>query len=205
MTASWHRRRAPRPRGRALRGVRGTVRGARQVRRNFAGAARLTYTRGVRIAACLGLLAFATFLGALVIGYGVALPGLASSSLIDANLGKALAGPLGLRLAEILVGAGVVLVMTVPGWLGSRAASCIALLLTGAALAHRLLLLPHLGRLWARVDLIAGRPVDTLAEAQRWTQHQEWLLLGMGALLVVLAGLAAARAGGRALAPSRGS
>jgi len=159
----------------------------------------------VRIAACLGLLAFATFLVALVIGYGVALPGLASSSLIDANLGKALAGPLGLRLAEILVGAGVVMAMTVPGWLGSRAASCIALLLTGAALAHRLLLLPHLGRLWARVDLIAGRPVDTLAEAQRWTQHQEWLLLGMGALLVVLAGLAAARAGGRALAPSRGS
>ncbi len=150
----------------------------------------------MRLAACLGLLAFATFFGALVIGYGVVMPGLAGSPLIDANLGKALGAPLGLRLAEILVGAGAVLVMTVPGWISSRLATTLALLLTGAALAHRLLLLPHLGRLWARVDLIAMRPVDTLAEAQRWTQHQQWLLLGMGLLLVVLAGLAT-RAGPR--------
>jgi hypothetical protein len=144
----------------------------------------------VRPAACLGLLALATFFGALVIGYGVAVPGLAGSPLIDANLGKALAAPLGLRLADILIGAGVVLVVTVPRWISSRAATTLALLLTGAALAHRLLLLPHLGRLWARVDLIAGRPVDTLAEAQRWAEHQQWLLLGMGALVVVLAALA---------------
>jgi hypothetical protein len=148
----------------------------------------------VRPAACLGLLAFATCFGALAIGYGVALPGLAGSTLIDANLGKALTAPLGLRLAEILVGAGVVLVITASTWIASRAATTLALLFTGAALAHRLLLLPHLGRLWARVDLIAGRPVDTLAEAQRWTQHQQWLLLGMGLLLVVLAGLATRKA-----------
>lgn len=144
----------------------------------------------MRPAACLGLLALATFFGALVIGYGVAVPGLAGSPLIDANLGKALTAPLGMRLADILIGAGVVLVMTVPRWISSRAATTLALLLTGAALAHRLLLLPHLGRLWARVDLIAGRPVDTLAEAQRWAEHQQWLLLGMGALVVVLAALA---------------
>ena len=144
----------------------------------------------MRLAACLGLLAFATFLGALVIGYAVAVPGLAGSPLIDANLGRALATPLSLRLADISIGAGVVLAMTASRWISSRAATTLALLLTGAALAHRLLLLPHLGRLWARVDLIAGRPVDTLAEAQRWAQHQQWLLLGMGALLVVLAALA---------------
>jgi len=171
--------------------VGGTGGASRQVRRNFAAAIGLAYMDRVRLSACLGLLAFATFLGALVIGYGVVLPGLAGSPLIDANLGKSLAAPLGLRMAEILVGAGVVLVATVPGWLASRAATCIALLLTGAALAHRVLLLPHLGRLWARVDLIAGRPIDTLAEAQRWTQHQEWLLIGMGVLLLALAGLAA--------------
>ena len=151
----------------------------------------------MRPAACLGLLAFATFFGALVIGYAVAVPGLAGSPLIDANLGRALATPLALRLAEILIGAGVVLAMTASRWISSRAATTLALLLTGAALAHRLLLLPHLGRLWARVDLIAGRPVDTLAEAQRWAQHQQWLLLGMGALLVVLAALAT-RGGARA-------
>ncbi len=147
----------------------------------------------MRLSACLGLLAFATFLGTLVIGYGVALPELGASPLIDANLGKALTAPLGLRMAEILVGAGIVLVATVPGWIASRAATCIALLLTGAALAHRMVLLPHLGRLWTRVDLIAGRPIDTLAEAQRWTQHQEWLLIGMAVLLLALAGLAARR------------
>jgi len=144
----------------------------------------------VRPAACVGLLAFAIFFGALVIGHGVVLPGLAGSPLIDANLGKALAAPLSLRLAEILVGAGVVLVLTVPRWISSRMATTLALLLAGAALAHRLLVLPHLGRLWARVDIVAGRPVDTLAEAQRWTQNQQWLLLMMAVLLVVLAGLA---------------
>lgn len=145
----------------------------------------------VRPAAFFGLLALATFLGALVIGYGVALPGIAASSLVDANLGKALTAPLALRLAEILAGAGLVLMFSVPGWLASRVATTISLLLAGAALAHRLLLVPHLGRLWARVDLIAGRPVDNLAEAQRWTEHQQWLLLIMGLLLLVLAALAA--------------
>ena len=145
----------------------------------------------VRPAAFFGLLALATFLGALVIGYGVALPGIAASSLVDANLGKALTAPLALRLAEILAGAGLVLMFSVPGWLASRVATTVSLLLAGAALAHRLLLVPHLGRLWARVDLIAGRPVDNLAEAQRWTQHQQWLLLVMGLLLLLLAALAA--------------
>lgn len=151
----------------------------------------------MRPAAFFGLLAFATFLGALVIGHGVVVPGVAASPLIDANLGKALAAPLTLRLAEVLVGAGVVLIFAAPGWIASRVATTVALLLAGAALAHRFLLLPHLGRLWARVDLIAGRPVDTLAEAQRWTQHQHTLLIAMGVLLLVLAALAA-RPGARA-------
>jgi len=145
----------------------------------------------VRLTAFLGLLALATCVGVLVIGYGVALPGLAASPLVDANLGKALAAPLGLRLAEILAGAGLVLMFTVPGWLASRVATMSSLLLAGAALAHRLLLVPHLGRLWARVDLIAGRPVDNLAEAQRWTEHQLLLLIIMGLLLLVLAAVAA--------------
>ncbi len=141
----------------------------------------------MRLAACLGLLAFATFFGALVIGHGLVLPALAGSPLIDGNLGNALTAPLALRLAEVLVGAGLVLVLTASHWTSSRMATTTALLLTGAALAHRLLLLPHLTRLWARVDVVASRPIDTLAEAQRWTQHQQWLLLAMGALLIVLA------------------
>jgi len=145
----------------------------------------------VRPAVFFGVLALAVFVGALVIGLGVIVPGLAASPLVDANLGKALAAPLTLRLAEILVGAAVVLIFAVPGWIASRVATTLSLLLAGAALAHRFLLLPHLGRLWARVDLIAGRPVDSLAEAERWTQHQQSLLVVMGVLLLVLVGLAA--------------
>lgn len=144
----------------------------------------------MRPAACLGLLAFATFFGALVIGHGVVLPALAGSSLIDGNLGKALTAPLALRLAEVLVGAGIVLVITASRWISWRMATTTALLLTGAALAHRMLLLPHLLRLWARVDVVAGRPIDTLAEAQRWAQHQQWLLLAMAVLLLALAAMA---------------
>ncbi len=145
----------------------------------------------MRPAVFFGVLALAVFVGALVIGLGVIVPGLAASPLVDANLGKALAAPLTLRLAEILVGAAVVLIFAVPGWIASRVATTLSLLLAGAALAHRFLLLPHLGRLWARVDLIAGRPVDSLAEAERWTQHQQSLLVVMGVLLLVLVGLAA--------------
>jgi len=145
----------------------------------------------VRPAVFFGVLALAVFVGALVIGLGVIVPGLAASPLVDANLGKALAAPLTLRLAEILVGAAVVLIFAVPGWIASRVATTLSLLLAGAALAHRFLLLPHLGRLRARVDLIAGRPVDSLAEAERWTQHQQSLLVVMGVLLLVLVGLAA--------------
>lgn len=145
----------------------------------------------MRPAVFFGVLALAVFVGALVIGLGVIVPGIAASPLVDANLGKALAAPLTLRLAEILVGAAVVLIFAVPGWIASRVATTLSLLLAGAALAHRFLLLPHLGRLWARVDLIAGRPVDSLAEAERWTQHQQSLLVVMGVLLLVLVGLAA--------------
>lgn len=145
----------------------------------------------MRPAVFFGVLALAVFLGALVIGLGVIVPGIAASPLVDANLGKALAAPLTLRLAEILVGAAVVLIFAVPGWIASRVATTLSLLLAGAALAHRFVLLPHLGRLWARVDLIAGRPVDSLAEAERWTQHQQSLLVVMAVLLLVLVGLAA--------------
>ncbi len=144
----------------------------------------------MRVAAWLGLLAFATFFGAVTIGFGVVLPGLANSPLVDANLGKALSEPLALRLADLCVGAGVVLVITVSRWVTSRAAMTLALALTGTALADRFALLPYLGRLWSRVDLIAGRPVDNLLEAQRWMQYQQALLVVMAVLLAVLAALA---------------
>lgn len=144
-------------------------------------------------AALLGTLAAALLIGAIAVGHFVALPALAASPLLDANLAKAVSGPLALRLADLIFAASAVLALTAPRWIASRAGTTLALVLTGAALAHRLLLVPHLGRLWTRVDLVAGRPADLLAEAQRWAEHQQWLLVGMLLLAVVLLGLATRR------------
>jgi hypothetical protein len=145
----------------------------------------------VRPAVFLGLLALAAVLGALAIGHGLLLPGITTAPLVDPNLARALTAPLSLRLGDVMVGASLVLVCTVPRWVASRAATSAALLLAGAALAHRWLVLPQLGRLWARVDLVARSPVDTLAEAERWTHHQNTLLVCMGLLALLIAALAA--------------
>lgn len=147
----------------------------------------------MRPAALIGFAAAAVLLGAIVVGYFVAIPALSASPLIDANLARALSGPLGQRLADLVVVASVVLALAAPRWIASRAGTTIALVLTAAALAHRLLLVPHLGRLWARVDVVAARPVDLLGEAQRWSEHQQWLLVAMCALVLALFGLASRR------------
>lgn len=147
----------------------------------------------MRPAALFGFCAAALLVGAIVVGHFVLLPGLAASPLLDANLAKAVAGPLAQRLADLVFAASAGVALAAPRWISSKVGTTLALLLTGAALAHRLLLVPHLGRLWARVDLVAGRPVDLLAEAERWAQHQQWLLLGMVALTLVLVALATRR------------
>lgn len=147
----------------------------------------------MRPAALIGAAAAALLLGAIVVGHFVALPAIAASPLLDANLAKAVSGPLASRLADILFAASAALALAAPRWIASRAGTTLALVLVGAALAHRLLLVPHLGRLWARVDLVAGRPADLLAEAQRWADHQQWLLVAMAALTIAVLGLATRR------------
>lgn len=147
----------------------------------------------MRPAALIGAAAAALLLGAIVVGHFVALPAIAGSPLLDANLAKAVSGPLAGRLADLMFAASAVVALAAPRWIASRAGTTLALVLVGAALAHRLLLVPHLARLWSRVDLVAGRPADLLAEAQRWSDHQQWLLAGMVALVVALLGLATRR------------
>lgn len=147
----------------------------------------------MRPAALIGFAAAALLLGALVVGYFVVIPALFGSPLLDANLARAVSAPLGMRLAELVVAASVVLALATPRWIVSKAGTTIALVLTAAALTHRLLLLPHLDRLWARVDVVAARPVDLLAEAQKWSDHQQWLLMAMGVLVLALFGLASRR------------
>lgn len=147
----------------------------------------------VRPAALIGAAAAALLLGAIVVGHFVALPAIAASPLIDANLAKAVSGPLASRLADLIFAASAVLALAAPKWIASRAGTTLALVLVGAALAHRLLLVPHLGKLWTRVDLVAGRPADLLAEAQTWSEHQQWLLVGMAVLVLAVLGLATRR------------
>lgn len=147
----------------------------------------------MRPAALIGAAAAALLLGSIVVGHFVALPAIAGSSLLDANLAKAVSAPIAVQLADLLVAASAALALAAPRWIASRAGTTLALVLLGTALAHRLLLVPHLGRLWARVDLVAGRPADLLAEAQRWAGHQQWLLAAMVALALVLLGLASRR------------
>lgn len=147
----------------------------------------------VRPAALLGCSAAALLVGAIAVGHFVLLPALAASPLLDANLAKAVAGPLAQRLADLMFVGSAGLALAAPRWISSKLGTTLALLLTGAALAHRLLLVPHLSRLWARVDLVAGRPLDLLGEAERWAEHQQWLLLGMLGLTLVLVALATRR------------
>lgn len=147
----------------------------------------------MRPAALFGAAAAALLLGSVVVGYFVALPVIAGSPLLDANLAKAVSAPIAVQLADVLVAAAAGVALAAPRWIASRAGTTLALVLLGTALAHRLLLVPHLGRLWARVDLVAGRPADLLAEAGRWAGHQQWLLAGMVAVVLVLLGLASRR------------
>lgn len=126
-------------------------------------------------------------IGAVVIGYGVVLPTLdGQTHLVDANLGRALAEPIALRLAEILVGASIVLALVAPRWLRTRLGTTLALMLVTATTANRVLLAPAVYAAWARVDLVAGRPLDRLAQAQELAHDQQWLL---GSTLALLLGL----------------
>lgn len=144
-------------------------------------------------AALIGTLAAALLFGAIAVGHFVVLPAFAASPLLDPNLAKAVSSPLALHLADLVAGASVVVALAAPRWIAHRAGTTLALILCAAALAHRLLLAPHLARAWARVDLVAGRPADLLAEAQRWADHQQWLLVAILALTIALLGLATRR------------
>jgi hypothetical protein len=145
----------------------------------------------VRLAALLGTIALCVAIGAVTIGYGVVLPTLgAQTHLIDANLSRALAEPIALRLAEILLGASIVLALAAPCWLKGRLGTTLALALVMATTANRVLMAPAVYAAWARVDLVAGRPMDRLARAQELAQDQLWLVASTLALLLGLVWLA---------------
>lgn len=152
----------------------------------------------MRFASFLGLVALAVAMGALVVGRAVVLPELGSHpELLDANFAKAVSAPIHLRLAEIVLGAHLLLAAFARPWVGSRWATTVALVLVGASAVHRFALLPTLYDAWARADLVAGRPVAHILEGQR-LELQETVLIGTMLLLqLVLCGGAALSARAR--------
>lgn len=137
----------------------------------------------MRFATFLGLVAVAIALGTLVVGRAVVVPALAThTELLDANLAKAIAGPVHLRLAEVVLAAHLVLAAFAQRLVGARWGTTVGLVLVTASAVHRFLLLPTLYEAWARADLVAGRPVARIVEAQQ-LELQEVVLVGTMAVL----------------------
>ena len=110
----------------------------------------------VRATALIGTLALGLALGSIVLGHLLLVPLLrADTSLVDANLARALAEPLVLRTGELLLGACLLLAAVASNWLGHRAGTSLGLLSTGLAAVDRFVLLPRMHEAWARVDLVA--------------------------------------------------
>lgn len=143
---------------------------------------------GLRPAACLGLVVVATALAALVLGRFVVVPMLAHGhTLVDANLARSLAEPLHLRLAEIALGATLLAFVVVPRWTRSKVAAALAMVLVIGTAMWRALLVPALYAAYARVDLVAGRPVDRLQELERLEDLESAVVSAMALLLGALA------------------
>lgn len=149
--------------------------------------------QAMRPAAFIGMLALATGLGGVLLAELAVLPGIETQThLVDANLAKALSGPLHLRMSEIVLAAALLLAAVVPRWLGSKLATTTALLTVAAATIHRVLLLPAAYAAWSRADRVAGRPVERILEAERFTDKAHWVSATIVVLLIGLAWLASA-------------
>jgi hypothetical protein len=130
----------------------------------------------------------ATALAALVLGRFVVVPMLAHGhTLVDANLARSLAEPLHLRLAEIGLGAALLAFVLVPRWTRSRVAAALAMVLVIGMALWRALLVPALYAAYARVDLVAGRPLDRLQEVDRLDDLESAAVSAMALLFVALA------------------
>lgn len=142
----------------------------------------------MRAATALGQLALAVALGALVVGYGVVLPLLdGGTELVDANLARAIIEDIALRLGLVITGACGLLVISARAWTQSRLASSLALCAFALAGIDRFILMPRMYQAWSRVDMVAMRPLDRVAEAGQLTNGHYWVLLAVALALVGVA------------------
>lgn len=147
--------------------------------------------RNLRPAACLGLLVMATAIAAQLLARFVVLPMLArADALVDANLAKALAQPVHFRLAEITLAAALVAFVLLPRWTKSKIAGVLAMVLVTGTALWRAMLLPALYDAWARVDLVAGRPIDRLRAAEQLQGYEEATGLALAMLFIATAWIA---------------
>lgn len=156
-----------------------------------------------RAAACIGILALAAALGALVVGQLVVVPGLegqgGQAALVDPNLLTRLVAPVHLRCAEIALVGAVILLGVTPQWLRSRLATTLALVAVTGTGALRMIMLPAVYEAWSRVDRVALAPHDRLVRAEGLAEEAWWL--GLGSMFVL--GLMGVAAGLHWLVPVR--
>jgi hypothetical protein len=152
----------------------------------------------VRVAAFVGQLAVSLALGALVVGYALTLPLLEQGSeLVDPNLGKALGHGIALRLGLLILVASAITAVVARRWTQSSIGTTLALSGLVLAALDRVAILPRLYETWARVDLVAGRPAERLADASQLSHWHEGVCVVLALCLLAVAGLGT-RAGGRA-------
>ncbi len=145
----------------------------------------------MRPTALIGMLALGLALGSIVLGHLILVPMLqADTTLVDANLARALAEPLALRTAELALAACIVLAAVAHRWLRHRAGTTLALLAVGIAGIERFGLLGRLHVAWARVDLVAMRPQVKIAAAEQLATIHHAALAALIVLLLAIAGLA---------------
>jgi len=130
-------------------------------------------------------------LAAVIVGHGFIVPLLtAESPLLDANLSRAIASPIELRICDIVVFGCLLTACVVPRWTERHVATTLALLATVLAGLDRLFVLPRLHSAWSQVDLVANRPLDRLAEARLLSQQHVWVVAGIGVCLLTVSILA---------------
>lgn len=150
----------------------------------------------MRPTAFIGMLALGLALGSIVLGHLILVPALrADTSLVDANLARALAEPLALRTAELSLAACILLAAVVHRWLRHRAGLSLALLAVGVAGIERFVLLPRLHVAWGRVDLVAMRPHAKIAVAEQLSTIHHAAIATLLVLLLATAALASSHRG----------
>lgn len=145
----------------------------------------------MRLLDAIGRSVLAITLGAIVVGHVFVVPMLASPSpLLDANLARAIAAPIELRIADVVAFGSVLTACVVPRWTERHVATTLALVAIALAGLDRLLVLPRLHEAWARTDLVAMRPLSHLEAAQTLSTQHYWIVFGIGVCLASVSLLA---------------